>query len=146
MLRYVQGRDINHESFGKLNISVICCCFSIFTVVDGYIFYLRDLSFWFRVLSRSNFQYKMPNSGDTILIFRHLCSVIVSIYVSLRSHHVTQRGNGRQQTFFSEADHAAYRDLLAGDPSRRRPHRLANRHRRPLNGVSGSEPDSKVLQ
>ncbi|MBY0283369.1 MAG: transposase [Sphingomonas sp.] len=27
-------------------------------------------------------------------------------------HHVTQRGNGRQQTFFGEADYAAYRDLL----------------------------------
>jgi putative transposase len=29
------------------------------------------------------------------------------------AHHVTQRGNGRQQTFFSTADYAAYRDLLA---------------------------------
>ena len=28
-------------------------------------------------------------------------------------HHVTQRGNGRQQTFFSDADYALYRDLLA---------------------------------
>ena len=27
-------------------------------------------------------------------------------------HHVTQRGNGRQQTFFSAADYALYRDLL----------------------------------
>jgi len=27
-------------------------------------------------------------------------------------HHVTQRGNGRQQTFFSDADYLAYRDLL----------------------------------
>ena len=27
-------------------------------------------------------------------------------------HHVTQRGNGRQQTFFGDADYAAYRDLL----------------------------------
>lgn len=27
-------------------------------------------------------------------------------------HHVTQRGNGRQQTFFEAADYAAYRDLL----------------------------------
>lgn len=27
-------------------------------------------------------------------------------------HHVTQRGNGRQQTFFSDEDYAAYRDLL----------------------------------
>ena len=28
-------------------------------------------------------------------------------------HHVTQRGNGRQQTFFTAEDYAAYRDLLA---------------------------------
>lgn len=28
-------------------------------------------------------------------------------------HHVTQRGNGRAQTFFSEDDYRAYRDLLA---------------------------------
>ncbi|SFK14309.1 transposase [Caulobacter sp. UNC279MFTsu5.1] len=28
-------------------------------------------------------------------------------------HHVTQRGNGRAQTFFSDADYQLYRDLLA---------------------------------
>jgi putative transposase len=28
-------------------------------------------------------------------------------------HHVTQRGNGRQQTFFRDADYRLYRDLLA---------------------------------
>ena len=28
-------------------------------------------------------------------------------------HHVTQRGNRRQQTFFSDHDYAAYRDLLS---------------------------------
>ena len=28
-------------------------------------------------------------------------------------HHVTQRGNGRQQTFFGEDDYTTYRDLLA---------------------------------
>ena len=28
-------------------------------------------------------------------------------------HHVTQRGNGRQQTFFNPGDYALYRDLLA---------------------------------
>lgn len=28
-------------------------------------------------------------------------------------HHITQRGNGRQQTFFRDADYALYRDLLA---------------------------------
>ncbi len=27
-------------------------------------------------------------------------------------HHVTQRGNRRQQTFFNEGDYAAYRDLM----------------------------------
>ena len=28
-------------------------------------------------------------------------------------HHVTQRGNGRQRTFFSDSDYRLYRDLLA---------------------------------
>jgi putative transposase len=28
-------------------------------------------------------------------------------------HHVTQRGNRRQPTFFAEDDYRAYRDLLA---------------------------------
>ena len=28
-------------------------------------------------------------------------------------HHVTQRGNGRARTFFSEQDYRLYRDLLA---------------------------------
>ena len=28
-------------------------------------------------------------------------------------HHVTQRGNGRARVFFSDADYALYRDLLA---------------------------------
>jgi putative transposase len=28
-------------------------------------------------------------------------------------HHVTQRGNGRAQTFFSDDDYQLYRDLLA---------------------------------
>jgi len=28
-------------------------------------------------------------------------------------HHVTQRGNGRAQTFFGDADYALYRDMLA---------------------------------
>jgi putative transposase len=27
-------------------------------------------------------------------------------------HHVTQRGNGRPQTFFDDTDYALYRDLL----------------------------------
>lgn len=29
-------------------------------------------------------------------------------------HHVTQRGNGRQQTFFGDEDYALYRELLRG--------------------------------
>ena len=29
------------------------------------------------------------------------------------AHHVTQRGNGRQQTFFSDSDYRLYRDLLS---------------------------------
>jgi len=29
-------------------------------------------------------------------------------------HHVTQRGNGRQQTFFADEDYALYRELLRG--------------------------------
>jgi putative transposase len=28
-------------------------------------------------------------------------------------HHVTQRGNRRQDVFFSDEDYAAYRDLVA---------------------------------
>jgi len=27
-------------------------------------------------------------------------------------HHITQRGNGRQQTFLCDGDYALYRDLL----------------------------------
>ena len=30
-----------------------------------------------------------------------------------RPHHITQRGNRRQQTFFSDDDYAAYLDLMA---------------------------------
>jgi putative transposase len=30
------------------------------------------------------------------------------------AHHVTQRGNGRQRTFFADADYALYRELLRG--------------------------------
>ena len=29
------------------------------------------------------------------------------------AHHVTRRGNGRQQTFFRDTDYAACRDMLA---------------------------------
>ena len=35
-------------------------------------------------------------------------------------HHVTQRGNRREQTFFEEGDYALYRDLLADSSVRAR--------------------------
>ena len=35
-------------------------------------------------------------------------------------HHVTQRGNGRQRTFFEEGDYALYLDLLAEGADRAR--------------------------
>jgi putative transposase len=35
-------------------------------------------------------------------------------------HHVTQRGNGRQRTFFEDRDYALYRDLLADAAERAR--------------------------
>lgn len=38
---------------------------------------------------------------------------IARITVPGLPHHVTQRGNGRQKVFFSDADYALYRDLLA---------------------------------
>jgi putative transposase len=34
------------------------------------------------------------------------------IVIPVIPHHVTQRGNGRQQTFFDQRDYALYRDLL----------------------------------
>ena len=34
-------------------------------------------------------------------------------------HHVTQRGNRRQQTFFNDGDYAAYLDLMAQGYSQR---------------------------
>ena len=37
---------------------------------------------------------------------------LARVVVSGLPHHVTQRGNGRQQTFFTDADYALYRDLL----------------------------------
>jgi len=33
-------------------------------------------------------------------------------------HHVTRRGNGRAQTFFSDDDYQLYRDLLAEHAAR----------------------------
>ncbi|HLG80854.1 MAG TPA: transposase [Bradyrhizobium sp.] len=38
---------------------------------------------------------------------------LARVVVPGHPHHVTQRGNGRAQTFFGDADYALYRDLLA---------------------------------
>jgi putative transposase len=38
---------------------------------------------------------------------------LARVVVPGHPHHVTQRGNGRARTFFSDADYALYRDLLA---------------------------------
>ena len=38
---------------------------------------------------------------------------LARVVVAGVAHHVTQRGNRRQQVFFSDDDYAAYRDLLA---------------------------------
>jgi putative transposase len=38
---------------------------------------------------------------------------LARVIVPGHPHHVTQRGNGRARTFFSDADYALYRDLLA---------------------------------
>ncbi len=35
-------------------------------------------------------------------------------------HHVTQRGNRRERTFFEEGDYALYRDLLSESSARAR--------------------------
>ena len=38
---------------------------------------------------------------------------LARVVVAGLPHHVTQRGNGRRRVFFSDADYALYRDLLA---------------------------------
>ena len=38
---------------------------------------------------------------------------LARLVISGLPRHVTQRGNGRAQTFFSDADYSLYRDLLA---------------------------------
>ena len=38
---------------------------------------------------------------------------LARIVVPGSPHHVTQRGNRREQVFFGDADYALYRDLLA---------------------------------
>ena len=40
-------------------------------------------------------------------------SRLARVVVPGHPHHITQRGNGRSRTFFSDADYALYRDLLA---------------------------------
>jgi putative transposase len=46
-------------------------------------------------------------------VARLACVVIPGI-----PHHVTQRGNGRQRTFFEDGDYALYLDLLAAAAER----------------------------
>ncbi len=43
----------------------------------------------------------------------HASPRLARVVVPLVPHHVTQRGNRRQQTFFSAADYALYRNLVA---------------------------------
>lgn len=42
-------------------------------------------------------------------------SRLARVVIPGHPHHVTQRGNGRAQTFFGEGDYALYRDLLAAN-------------------------------
>ena len=47
------------------------------------------------------------------MLLQHTMARIARVIVSGLPHHVTQRGNGRRKVFFSDADYARYRDLLA---------------------------------
>ena len=38
---------------------------------------------------------------------------LARVVIAGMPHHVTQRGNRRQQTFFNEGDYAAYLELMA---------------------------------
>jgi putative transposase len=38
---------------------------------------------------------------------------LASVVVPCLPHHITERGNRRQQTFFSDSDYEAYRNLMA---------------------------------
>jgi putative transposase len=40
-------------------------------------------------------------------------------------HHVTQRGNRRERTFFEDGDYALYLDLLAPEHAGEKPHAIA---------------------
>ena len=59
------------------------------------------------------------NYGDSAQKLRLFCAFLVLLVSRLRRvvipdlpRHVTQRGNGRAQTFFSDDDHRLYLDLL----------------------------------
>ncbi len=67
----------------------------------------------------------MPSegSGDSILNAELLVAEprlarIARIVIAGLPHHVTQRGNRRQTTFFADADYAEYRRLMAGPCAR----------------------------
>ena len=58
--------------------------------------------------------------GDSALIrhsrcrcYHHAMARLARFVVPGVPHHITQRGNGRQTTFFYDADYVAYRNLLA---------------------------------
>jgi len=64
----------------------------------------------------------LPIHGDSIYIDRQrlkfsICSVIMAriarVIAEGTPYHITQRRNGRQQTFFSEEDYSAYLELMA---------------------------------
>ena len=57
--------------------------------------------------------------GDTLLNPRHIVPTPMArlsrVVIPGVPHHVTQRGNGRQQTFFEPGDYGLYLDLSYGD-------------------------------
>lgn len=67
-------------------------------VSDALLVFGLTLINWQR---RPNVQY--------FLIMARLARVVIAGY----SHHITQRGNRRQQTFFNDRDYQAYIDLMA---------------------------------
>jgi hypothetical protein len=74
------------------------------------------------VFSRRGYckSFSLLGSGDSVLFgfdlpVGHYYSMgrLARFVVPGLPHHVTQRGNGRAQTFFGDGDYALYRDLLA---------------------------------
>ena len=68
-----------------------------------------------------------PTHSNTILLRIRSCCVHYSAMPRIRRiavegvpYHITQRGNGRQQVFFNDADHQLYLDLLARHAARAR--------------------------